>query len=106
MPEMLVVMTTAAEDEAAGLADKIIDERLAACVQILPPMTSVYVWNGETQRETETLLLIKTTVENFEELESFIKANHSYETPEILAVAAERVSAEYLAWARSVVRAL
>lgn len=99
MPELLVVMTTLGVDSAAGFAEKVIGERLAACVQILPPMTSVYVWKGEVQHDTECLLLIKTPAENYKRLETFINAEHPYETPEIIAVAAEKVSKGYLSWA-------
>ena len=96
---MLVVFTTAPNsEEANSLATRIVEEKLAACVQVLPPMTSHYSWNGAVQREPEHLLLIKTMEDNFEALAGFIKANHSYEVPEIVAIRSERVSDEYLAW--------
>ena len=96
---MLIVFTTAPDEtEAAALAAKIIEEKLAACVQILPPMKSFYFWKGGVQNDAENLLLIKTLEENFTDLEKFIKQNHSYDVPEIAAVSAEKVSAEYLTW--------
>lgn len=96
---MLVVLTTAPNtEEAERLAQKIVEARLAACVQILPQMTSVYFWKNAVQRETEHLLLIKTLPERFNELEKFIQANHSYEVPEIVALSAEKVSENYLGW--------
>ena len=84
--------------EAESLAVKLIAEKLAACVQILPPMTSVYVWEGKLQRESEHLLLIKTLPEKYDEVEAFITANHSYDVPEIVAINADKVSGPYFKW--------
>lgn len=96
---MIVVLTTLpTEEEGGALAEKIVGEHLAACVQILPRMTSIYHWEGTVQRETEHLLLIKTLDEKFAELEKFIKANHSYEVPEIVAFKAAEVSEPYARW--------
>ena len=96
---MLIILTTApTNEEAEALAEKIIEARLAACVQILPQMTSVYIWEGKLQKESEHLLLIKTLPEKFDELEKFITANHSYEVPEIVAIDAARVSEPYRQW--------
>ncbi len=95
---MIVVLTTAPPDLALRLADSIVKSRLAACVQILPPMTSVYVWEGDLQNESENLLLIKTLPEKYLELEQFITENHPYEVPEIVAIEASNVSTPYLAW--------
>ena len=102
---LIVLTTTPTSEEAESLANGLVESRLAACVQILPPMRSVYIWKGEVQRETEQLLLIKTLAERYEEVERFLLANHSYETPEIIAIAAERVLAGYLAWATNSVAA-
>src|SRR5580765_3831941 len=95
---MLIVLTTVLSTEAASLAEKIVAARLAACVQILPQMTSVYIWEGKVQKEGEHLLLIKTLPEKYDELEAFITANHSYDVPEIVAIEAEKVSGPYLEW--------
>ena len=100
---MLIVLTTTPNiAEAETLAEKIIEARLAACVQILPQMTSVYVWDGKLQKEPEHLLLIKTLAEKFDELSAFITANHSYAVPEIVAIDPERVSGPYLNWLKQV----
>lgn len=98
---MLIVLTTA-PDEAAGevLAEAIVNAKLAACVQILPRMTSVYLWEGAVQREPEHLLLIKTLPAKWDELREFIIANHSYTVPEILAIDSEKVSEPYAQWLR------
>ncbi len=96
---MLIVLTTSPnEREAEALAQKIVAEKLAACVQILPPMKSFYFWEGAVKKETEHLLFIKTLPKKFDRLEEFIQTNHSYETPEIVAIQAEKVSARYLDW--------
>lgn len=96
---MLVVLTTSpTAAEAEALAEKIVESGLAACVQILPQMTSIYIWEGRLQKEGEHLLLIKTLPEKYEELAAFITSNHSYDTPEIVAIDADRVSEHYLAW--------
>ena len=96
---MLIVLTTTPNaDEAARLAHSIVESRLAACVQILPQMTSVYFWEGKVQSEPEHLLLIKTLEEKFDALSEFIRKNHSYDVPEIVALRAEDVSAGYLKW--------
>ena len=96
-------MTTVA-DAGAGesLARLIVDARLAACVQILPKMTSVFFWEEKIQTETEHLLLIKTLEEKFDELSKLIRKNHSYDVPEIVAIEAEKVSEDYLKWMREV----
>lgn len=100
---MLIVLTTVPNQaEAEALAARIVEERLAACVQILPPMTSVYVWEGQTQRESECLLLIKMLADKFDALSRFITENHSYDVPEIVAIDAERASEPYLAWMNGV----
>lgn len=98
---MLMVFTTVPNaKEAEALAEKIVETKLAACVQILPQMTSVYVWEGRLHKEPEHLLLIKTLPENWDALRELIGKNHSYSVPEIAAVDAEKVAGPYLAWLR------
>ncbi|HSK73164.1 MAG TPA: divalent-cation tolerance protein CutA [Pyrinomonadaceae bacterium] len=98
---MLVVLTTTPNiEEAENLARKIVEAKLAACVQILPEMKSFYFWENEIQSEPEHLLLIKTLDARFEELKEFIQANHGYEVPEIVALPAEKVSQSYLDWVK------
>jgi periplasmic divalent cation tolerance protein len=96
---MLVVLTTTPNtEEADALARKIVEARLAACVQVLPPMKSFYFWENEIQADSEHLLLIKTLPEKFDELKDFIQTNHTYGVPEIVALPAEKVSESYLGW--------
>lgn len=101
----VTILTTAPNaEESEILARKIVEAKLAACVQILPPMKSFYFWNNEVQVDSEHLLLIKTLAEKYDELEKFIRANHSYDVPEIAALSAERVSASYLDWIEKYVK--
>jgi len=103
---MLVVLTTVPNmNEGETLAEAVVTARFAACVQILPPMTSVYVWEGKLQKESEHLLLIKTLPEKWDELAAFITENHSYDVPEIVAIDAANVSEPYRAWLGSVLKA-
>jgi len=96
---MIVVMTTVgSEEEGIRLARGLVEGRIAACVQVLPKMTSVYRWKGELQEDSEHLLLIKTVAENFAAVEEYLKANHSYDEPEIVALPASYVSDGYLQW--------
>lgn len=95
---LLVLTTTSTTEEAESLAETIMEEKLAACVQIMPPMTSVYVWEGKIQKDHEHLLLIKTLEEKFDDLERFILECHSYDVPEIVALKVETVSEKYLKW--------
>jgi len=95
---IVVFMTAANGEEAARLADMLVGSHLAACVQILPEIESVYRWKGKVERESEILLLAKSTSDKFEELERQVRAIHSYETPEILALPAADVSGPYLKW--------
>ena len=95
---VVVLMTAADELEAGRIAEMLVARRLAACVQILPGMLSVYVWQGEVQREREVLLLAKTTRANFDEVEREVRAIHSYETPEIIALPIAAASEPYLRW--------
>ena len=95
---IIVFMTASNGEEAARLADMLVGAHLAACVQILPEMESVYRWQGKIERQSEILLLAKTTRAKFAELEREVRALHSYDTPEIIAVSIEMGSAPYLDW--------
>lgn len=97
--EAVVVMMTAANaDEAASLAEMLVRTQLAACVQILPPIESVYRWQGTIARESEVLLIAKTERSKFEEIDREVRALHSYETPEIIALPITAGSVPYLRW--------
>ena len=91
-------MTAANGEEAARLADMLVGAHLAACVQILPEIESVYRWQGQIERQSEVLLLAKTTRAKFDDLEREVRGLHSYETPEIIAIPIVAGSAPYLEW--------
>lgn len=93
-----VFMTAANREEAARLAEMLVGARLAACVQILPEIESVYRWEGKVERQREVLLIAKTTASKFEEIEREVRAIHSYATPEIVALPIVAGSAPYLQW--------
>lgn len=97
----IVLTTVSSNEEAESLAQKIVEAKLAACVQILPQVTSVYFWENAVQKDSEVLLFIKTLPEKYNELEKFISENHSYDVPEIVAVSAEKVSQSYLNWMKN-----
>jgi periplasmic divalent cation tolerance protein len=100
----VVVLTTVGTKQFAGdLASSIVSARLAACVQI-QAVQSVYRWKGEVRSEPEWLLAIKTTSAKAAELARHIRANHSYETPEIVQVPIAGGSQEYLGWIAESVR--
>ena len=101
---IVVLMTAANAEEAERIASMLVDARLAACVQILPPIRSVYRWKGEVVRENEVLLSAKTTREKFDELDRAVRAIHSYETPEIVALPVAVGSEPYLNWLISEVK--
>jgi periplasmic divalent cation tolerance protein len=103
--EALVVLTTVEKiEDGERLAGLLIERELAACVQILPPMISIYRWQGAVERSSEVLLLIKTTCSAYPRLETTIKENHPYQTPEIIALPIEAGSAEYLSWLAALVK--
>src|SRR5215813_10311132 len=101
--DAIVVFITAANgEEATRLAVMVVGAHLAACVQILPEMESVYRWQGAIERQSEILLLAKTTRAKFDDLEREVRALHSYDVPEIIAVPVVMGSAPYLHWLKDV----
>lgn len=98
--ELVLVLCTVPDAAAAEkLAQGLIDGRLAACVNAIPGLTSYYRWQGKVEVDSEVQLLIKTRRGRFDELATWIEANHPYDVPEIVALAADQVSDTYLAWA-------
>jgi periplasmic divalent cation tolerance protein len=100
---IMVVMTAGSREEASRLAEMLVGAHLAACVQILPEIESVYRWEGRVHREPEILLFAKTTRACFPELEREVRALHTYDTPEIIALPIALGSAPYLEWLNDVV---
>lgn len=95
---IVVLMTAANGEEAARLAEMLVGAHLAACVQIFPELKSVYRWQGNIERQAEVLLVAKTVRSRFQELEREVRALHSYQMPEIVALQATAASAPYLQW--------
>lgn len=100
---LLVLSTAASSEEAIGIGRRLVEERLAACVNVVPAARSVYVWEGALQEADEAVLLIKTRRDRYPELERRLQALHSYSVPEILAVPVAAGSPAYLAWVRTTV---
>lgn len=98
---MIGFTTVASRNDADALASALIETRLAACVQIDGPVTSVYRWDGKVETAQEFRLMIKFPAENNRALGEWIAARHPYDTPEWFAVRAEIVAEKYLSWARS-----
>ncbi len=105
MNEFIVVLNACGtKEESQRIAYALVDTKLAACVQILPQMESVYRWQGAVEVATEHLLLIKTSRVLFDEVQAKIREMHSYVVPEILAFPALAGSDDYLAWMRNELR--
>ena len=105
MTNACVVLTTVGlKDVADNLALRLVERRLAACVNIVGPIRSVYRWQGEIHNEAEYLLLIKTTSEQASKVQYALKELHPYDLPECMQLSIEQGSEEYLAWLASEVR--
>ena len=98
---IVVFITAASAEEAMRIAEVLVNSKLAACVQVLPEMHSIYLWKGEVERAREVLLIAKTTMAKFAGLQSQLRAIHSYETPEIIALPIVAGSEDYLKWLTS-----
>ncbi|MEA2686528.1 MAG: periplasmic divalent cation tolerance protein [Actinomycetota bacterium] len=99
MAELVQVQTAAgSRDEADAIAAALVDSRLAACVQVVGPITSRYWWDGAVQVAEEWLCLAKTAADRYPEVEAAIRARHSYDVPEIFALSIVAGSPSYLDW--------
>lgn len=96
--EVLVVLVTCPPDKAHGIAEALVGARVAACVNVVPALQSVYRWQGAVQRDDEALLIAKTTRDRFDALKQAVLAHHPYELPEVIALAVDRGHAPYLDW--------
>lgn len=105
MTEASIAMTTTnTEREAKELASRLVRGRLAACVQIIPKIQSIYEWEGEVHDDQEYLLLIKTRAGLISDVKKFIEKNHTYEVPEFLAVPVTDALGDYLKWMEEVTK--
>jgi len=105
-PQVVLVLTTVgAGADAAALARTLVDERLAACVNVFPVMTSTYRWKGIVEQDREQQVLMKTTAERLAALEARVRELHSYELPEFIVIeTADGSAGAYLEWVRDAVR--
>src|SRR5262245_61706315 len=94
----IILVTTPSQDVAQQLAHDLLRERLAACVNIVSGVRSIYGWEGKIERAEEVLLIIKTQSARYTALEAFVRAHHPYETPEIVEIPAGRVTPQYWEW--------
>ena len=95
---LILLTTVASSADGDTLASALVEERLAACVSLIGPIHSTYRWEGSVQRESEILLLIKSTEDRREDLERRLTELHPYDVPEILFLEPSRAGAPYLAW--------
>ena len=100
----LMLCTCPDQETALGLAESLVSERLAACVSLVPGLTSVYRWEGQIQRDSEVLLLIKTLEERVGALGARLRQLHPYEVPEIIALPVTEGLNDYLSWVSTCVR--
>ncbi|HOD67365.1 MAG TPA: divalent-cation tolerance protein CutA [candidate division Zixibacteria bacterium] len=98
--EVCVVFVSLPRDEARNMAKALVENCLAACVNILPRIESYFTWEGRAEFDEEALLVIKTTPARFEALKGYVEENHPYELPEIIAVPVTQGLSEYVAWVK------
>src|ERR1044072_5143964 len=102
MGKVLLVLSTFPDSATASqVARKLVEEKLAACANILPAVESIYRWQGKIETGTETLVLFKTTEEGYDRLQTSLRELHPYEVPEIIAVPVDRGLPDYLEWVAS-----
>ncbi len=94
----VVLCTCPSEEVAKALATKAVESRLAACVNIIPGLTSIYTWQDKLETANESLLLIKTTADAFPKLEALLLHEHPYECPEVIGLNIEHGTRGYLQW--------
>jgi len=99
MSDLTIILCTC-PDEAAGssLANGLVEAGLAACVNILPSVRSIYRWQGQLQDEAEVLLIAKTLAERFDQIEAWLEEHHPYDVPEVVGISADSVSGAYMRW--------
>jgi periplasmic divalent cation tolerance protein len=96
------MVTSNSEHEAEKIAKKLVENKLAACVSIIPKMRSIYIWDDKIQDDEELLMIIKSRTELFDKIKDTIKGIHSYTVPEIISLPITHALEEYLSWIDSV----
>ncbi|HUK55936.1 MAG TPA: divalent-cation tolerance protein CutA [Nitrospiria bacterium] len=102
--ELVVLITAPSYREARAIGKRLVEEKLAACANIIPRVESVFFWQGRIRQERETLMILKTQRSVLERLMKRVKSLHSYSVPEIIALPIARGSKEYLRWVRETTR--
>ena len=95
---LVVFITTSSYDEARKIADALVVQKKAACVNIVPKVNSLFRWKGKIEEAEESLMVVKTRAELFPDVASTVKSIHSYEVPEIIALPIVEGNADYLSW--------
>lgn len=95
---IVIISTMSSETEGQKIAEELVNRGLAACVNVIPGVTSYYKWQGKTEVSDELVMLIKTRASNYEQVQQTIKELHSYEVPEILALPITNGDESYLKW--------
>ena len=94
----IVLSTAGSEEEGARIARSLLERKLCACVNLVPKIRSFYRWKGEVQDDAEVLLIMKTTQDKLGALSGHLAQIHSYDVPEVLAIAVDKGSVSYLEW--------
>lgn len=98
--DICVVFVSLPRDEAKNMARRLVENRLAACVNIVPKIESYFIWENEPQVDEEALLIIKTAQSKFDSLRDWVQQEHPYELPEIIAVPVSAGLSQYVDWVR------
>lgn len=97
--EVILIQTTFPSlIEAEKVAEKLLSTQLCACIQLVPEVSSLYIWHKKIQKEKEILMYIKTLSSKYKEIETFLSTNHCYEIPEIISTSIKNISPQYLKW--------
>ncbi len=101
----VILVSASSEIEAEKIANKLVEDKLAACVSIIPNMRSIYTWEGKIEKSDEYLMIIKTRGELFDRVKTAIKELHSYKIPEIISLSIDHALEDYVRWIQEVTRA-
>ncbi|NHZ84421.1 MAG: divalent cation tolerance protein CutA [Planctomycetia bacterium] len=101
---IIIISTVPSAEEGERHSSNLVEKRLAACVNILPKITSVYLWKNKINKDDEFLLIIKTAEHLEQEVYDYIRANHSYEVPEIITLDLKNIDKKYFEWLNSSIK--